>query len=92
MGKADLHCHTNFSGITHLLRIPFPESVTPPEKMVDREGIIFTFPAGRLTGINSCLTGGYSLMVHLRLTGGSTSSDDAARAKETAIMLTRIKQ
>jgi predicted metal-dependent phosphoesterase TrpH len=35
MGKADLHCHTNFSGITHVLQIPFPESVTPPEKMVD---------------------------------------------------------
>ncbi len=36
MGKADLHCHTNFSGIAHFLRIPFPESVIPPEKMVDR--------------------------------------------------------
>jgi predicted metal-dependent phosphoesterase TrpH len=36
MGKADLHCHTNFSGVTQFLRIPFPESVTPPEKMVDK--------------------------------------------------------
>lgn len=36
MGRADLHCHTYLSGINKYLRIPFPESVTPPEKMVDK--------------------------------------------------------
>lgn len=35
MGYADLHCHTLFSGVDKFLGIPYPESVTPPEKMVD---------------------------------------------------------
>ena len=35
MGYADLHCHTLFSGVDKFLGIPYPESVTPPEKMVE---------------------------------------------------------
>ena len=35
MGRADLHCHTYLSGINKYLGIPYPESVTPHEEMVD---------------------------------------------------------
>jgi len=35
MGRADIHCHTNHSGFNRIGVVPFPESVTPPEAMVD---------------------------------------------------------
>ena len=34
-GGADLHTHTYYSGFNRVLFIPHPESVTPPEKMVE---------------------------------------------------------
>lgn len=34
-GRADLHTHTHYSGFGKVAFIPFPESVTPPAKMVD---------------------------------------------------------
>jgi len=34
-GRADLHTHTHYSGFNKVFFIPFPESVTPPDKMVD---------------------------------------------------------
>ena len=34
-GRADLHTHTHYSGFGKVAFIPYPESVTPPEKMVD---------------------------------------------------------
>jgi hypothetical protein len=34
-GRADVHTHTHYSGFNRVAFIPHPESVTPPEKMVD---------------------------------------------------------
>lgn len=34
-GHADLHTHTHYSGFNKTFFIPYPESVTPPERMVD---------------------------------------------------------
>ena len=34
-GQADLHTHTYYSGFSKVFFIPHPESVTPPETMVD---------------------------------------------------------
>ncbi|KAF5433826.1 hypothetical protein C5S35_15630 [Candidatus Methanophagaceae archaeon] len=34
-GHADLHTHTHYSGFNKAFFIPYPESVTPPERMVD---------------------------------------------------------
>ncbi len=34
-GQADLHTHTYYSGFSKVGFIPYPESVTPPETMVD---------------------------------------------------------
>ncbi|RCV62764.1 hypothetical protein C5S53_17825 [Methanophagales archaeon] len=34
-GHADLHTHTRYSGFNKAFLIPYPESVTPPERMVD---------------------------------------------------------
>ena len=34
-GHADLHTHTHYSGFNIAFFIPYPESVTPPERMVD---------------------------------------------------------
>lgn len=36
MGRADTHVHTSYSGIAALGVLKFPESVTSPEKQVDR--------------------------------------------------------
>ncbi|MDR3206194.1 MAG: hypothetical protein LBT41_03770 [Candidatus Methanoplasma sp.] len=36
MGKADTHVHTDYSGISNIGPLHFPESVTPPEAQVDR--------------------------------------------------------
>jgi len=35
MGCADIHAHTNYSGFGNFFNVPYPESVTPPEVMVD---------------------------------------------------------
>jgi len=35
IGRADLHTHTYYSGFSKVGFIPYPESVTPPETMVD---------------------------------------------------------
>ncbi len=35
LGRADLHTHTHYSGFSKVGFIPYPESVTPPETMVD---------------------------------------------------------
>ncbi len=35
VGHADLHTHTCYSGFSKVFFIPYPESVTPPEVMVD---------------------------------------------------------
>lgn len=34
-GRADIHSHTHYSGFNKVFFVPFPESVTPPDKMVD---------------------------------------------------------
>jgi len=34
-GRADLHTPTHYSGFSKVSFIPYPESVTPPETMVD---------------------------------------------------------
>jgi len=34
-GHADIHTHTHYSGFNKTFFIPYPESVTPPERMVD---------------------------------------------------------
>lgn len=34
-GRADIHTHTHYSGFNRVFFIPFPESITPPDKMVD---------------------------------------------------------
>jgi DNA polymerase III alpha subunit len=34
-GHADLHTHTHYSGFNKAFFIPYPESVTPPERMVN---------------------------------------------------------
>ena len=36
MGRADTHLHTEYSGFNKLGVMKFPESVTQPEKQVDR--------------------------------------------------------
>ena len=36
MGKADTHVHTEYSGFSNLGAMKFPESVTPPEKQVEK--------------------------------------------------------
>jgi hypothetical protein len=36
MGRADIHCHTHYSGYNRVGVVPFPESVTPPAAMVAR--------------------------------------------------------
>ncbi len=35
LSRADLHTHTHYSGFSKVGFIPYPESVTPPETMVD---------------------------------------------------------
>jgi len=34
-GQADLHTHTYYSGFSKVFFMPYPESITPPETMVD---------------------------------------------------------